>query len=178
MLLAEHHVMRALMHSCGGVTVMGTGTAIVRVPSWFVIRGREVRYQLTCIGEHAPVYVDSELEAGCFRIGGGRAGVKVSWQLTAVETEVSNEHTSADEGAPDPALSPRLREACEVMMTGASNKEIALRLGISQHTANQYVKMLLHAYGVGRRAELIACLLARCSCGRHRSEHSELKRAS
>jgi DNA-binding CsgD family transcriptional regulator len=154
---------------------MGASVAVVRPPSWFVTQGREVRYQLTCIGEHAPVYIDAELKAGCFRIGGGRAGVKVSWQLTAVRGEMSDQDTSADEDAPDPALSPRVREARDILITGASDKEIALRLGISHHTAHQYVKILLRAYSVDRRAELVACLLARCSCGQ---PQPELKRAS
>jgi len=53
-------------------------------------------------------------------------------------------------------LAPRVRATLECLLTGASDKEIALHLGISAHTARQYVKTLFRAFGVGSRAQLIA----------------------
>jgi DNA-binding CsgD family transcriptional regulator len=54
------------------------------------------------------------------------------------------------------ALAPRVCEAFAQLLTGAADKEIAVRLGISVHTARQYVKTIYRAYGVNSRAQLIA----------------------
>ena len=60
---------------------------------------------------------------------------------------------------PGPELPPRVRATLEVLMTGASDKQIASELGISQHTVHQYVKALFKAYNVDSRAKLVAQLL-------------------
>lgn len=63
---------------------------------------------------------------------------------------------------PDPVrLSPRVRQTRDVLLTGASDKEIAQRLGLGLHTVRQYVKTILEAYGVSSRARLIAIHSAR-----------------
>jgi DNA-binding NarL/FixJ family response regulator len=56
-------------------------------------------------------------------------------------------------------LSPRLRDTLEVVMTGASEKQIADRLGISHHTAHQYVQALFRSFNVTSRAQLMARVL-------------------
>jgi DNA-binding NarL/FixJ family response regulator len=53
------------------------------------------------------------------------------------------------------ALSPRLRDMLGQLMTGAGEKEIADRLGLSPHTAHQYVKTLYRRFKVGSRAQLM-----------------------
>ena len=60
---------------------------------------------------------------------------------------------------PRPSLSPRERDTLEALLTGASEKQIALALGISCHTVHQYVKRIYRAFGVRSRAELMASLL-------------------
>ena len=158
--------MRTLTHSCGGTVALDErGEAEVQLPDWFATVEREFRYQLTCIGGHSPVFVAEEVASGRFRIAGGAPGIKVSWNLTSVRRDASSRKRPIDEGAPDPALAPRVRDTLEGLMTGASDKEIARRLGISQHTVHQYVKTLLKAYAVDNRVQLVANLLARCSCG-------------
>jgi DNA-binding CsgD family transcriptional regulator len=57
---------------------------------------------------------------------------------------------------PSPHLAPRVRQTLELVLTGASDKEIAQRLQLSPHTARQYLKVIRRAYGVRSRAELIA----------------------
>jgi DNA-binding CsgD family transcriptional regulator len=57
---------------------------------------------------------------------------------------------------PDDALPPRVQETFECLLTGASDKEIALELGVGFHTVREYVKRILSAYGVSSRAQLIA----------------------
>lgn len=68
----------------GIVTLDGTGEAIVALPSYFDALNTEFRYQLTCVGGYAPVYVSKEIADRKFRIAGGTPGLKVSWQVTGV----------------------------------------------------------------------------------------------
>jgi len=59
-------------------------------------------------------------------------------------------------------LSRRLRQTLDALITtGDSEKQIADRLGISPHTAHQYVKTLFRRFGVNSRAELMAKAAAR-----------------
>jgi hypothetical protein len=63
------------------------------MPQWFGVLNRDFRYQLTCIGGFAPVYIAEELANNQFRIGGGRAGMKVSWQITGIRQDAwANAH--------------------------------------------------------------------------------------
>ncbi len=85
-----------LVHSCvesdemkniydGVVTLNEIGEAVVTLPDWFEHLNADFRYQLTCVGGYAPVYVKHELMNGSFVIAGegSRApGLKVSWQIT------------------------------------------------------------------------------------------------
>ncbi len=71
----------------GTVVLDGAGEATVALPAYVSKLNGDFRYQLTCIGGHAPVYVASEISKGQFRIAGGRAGLKVSWQVTGVRSD-------------------------------------------------------------------------------------------
>ena len=55
-------------------------------------------------------------------------------------------------------LAPRMRDTLDVLLEGATDKDIAARLGLSPHTVRQYVKRILRVYGVASRAQLIAKL--------------------
>ena len=66
----------------GLVTLDGRGEAVVMLPDWFEALNQDFRYQLTCVGGYAPVYVSREVAGNEFQIAGGRAGLRVSWQLT------------------------------------------------------------------------------------------------
>jgi len=66
----------------GVVTLGPDGGAAVELPEWFEALNRDFRYQLTCLGGFAPVYVAEEIAGNRFRIAGGTAGLKVSWQVT------------------------------------------------------------------------------------------------
>ncbi len=68
----------------GVVELNGDGEAEVRLPEWFEALNRDFRYQLTCIGGFAPVYIAEEINENRFKIAGGRAGLKVSWQVTGI----------------------------------------------------------------------------------------------
>ena len=84
-----------LMHSCvesddmmniynGNVVLDARGEAVVEMQDWFEALNQDFRYQLTCIGGFAPVYVAEEVSGGRFVIAGGEPGMKVSWQVTGV----------------------------------------------------------------------------------------------
>lgn len=68
-----------------GVIVLDSqGEAVVRLPEWFEALNRDFRYQLTCIGGFAPVYVSEKIRGNRFKIAGGTPGLEVSWQVTGV----------------------------------------------------------------------------------------------
>jgi hypothetical protein len=71
----------------GVVTLDAGGEATVELPDWFDDLNGDFRYQLTCVGGFAPVYVRSEIEENRFTIAGGVAGLKVSWQVTGVRID-------------------------------------------------------------------------------------------
>ncbi len=71
-----------------GVAALDTrGEAMVDLPVWFEALNRDFRYQLTCIGGFAPVYIAEEIHGNRFRISGGRPGMKVSWQVTGIRRD-------------------------------------------------------------------------------------------
>ena len=83
-----------MMNIYNGIVVLDTnGEAVVQMPNWFSALNREFRYQLTCIGGFAPVYVAEELANNQFKVGGGRAGMKISWQITGIRQDAwANAH--------------------------------------------------------------------------------------
>ena len=77
----------------GVVTLDGNGEAVVDFPEWFGVLNRDFRYQLTCIGGFAPVYVAEKISNNHFKIAGGRAGLEVSWQVTGIRQDAwANAH--------------------------------------------------------------------------------------
>jgi hypothetical protein len=68
-----------------GVTQLDfNGEAWVKLPDYVEVLNGDFRYQLTCLGAFAPVYVAQEISNHQFRIGGGKPGMKVSWQVTGL----------------------------------------------------------------------------------------------
>jgi hypothetical protein len=71
-----------------GVVELGAdGAAWVEMPEWFDALNAELRYQLTCVGGYAPVYVAEEVRDNRFMIAGGTPGLKVCWQVTGVRQD-------------------------------------------------------------------------------------------
>jgi hypothetical protein len=68
----------------GTVTTDAQGEAVVTLPEWFEALNRDFRYQLTCIGGFAPVYVAQKVQNNVFKIAGGTPAMEVSWQVTGV----------------------------------------------------------------------------------------------
>jgi hypothetical protein len=77
-----------------GIAVLDAdGRAEVDLPDWFQALNRDFRYQLTCIGAFAPVYVAEKIHDNRFQIAGGAAGQEVSWQVTGIRQDAyANAH--------------------------------------------------------------------------------------
>lgn len=72
----------------GNATLDAKGEAVVHLPEWFQAINRDFRYSLTPIGAPASgLYVALEITNSHFKIAGGTAGMKVSWQVTAVRSD-------------------------------------------------------------------------------------------
>jgi hypothetical protein len=78
----------------GVVTLNGRGTATITMPDYFEALNRDFRYQLTSVGKSQPgLYIAKEVSGNRFEISGGKAGGKVSWQVTGVRHDVyANAH--------------------------------------------------------------------------------------
>lgn len=77
----------------GNVTLDGAGKATVKLPDYFGALNHEFRYQLTCIGAHASVYVAATVTDNAFSIAGGTPGLEVSWQVTGIRQDAyAKEH--------------------------------------------------------------------------------------
>lgn len=68
----------------GNVTLNDDGQAVVLLPEYFEALNCDYRYQLTCIGGFAPVYIEEKISDNCFKIAGGKPGMEISWQVTGI----------------------------------------------------------------------------------------------
>lgn len=71
----------------GNILLDAAGEATVELPDYFEALNKDFRYQLTPIGAPAQLYVLEEISGNHFRIAGGSAGLKVSWQVTGVRKD-------------------------------------------------------------------------------------------
>jgi hypothetical protein len=77
-----------MMNVYNGNVVLGEGgEAWVELPEWFEALNRDFRYQLTCIGGFAPVFVADRVAGNRFRIAGGTPKLEVSWQVTGIRQD-------------------------------------------------------------------------------------------
>jgi hypothetical protein len=71
----------------GTVVLDSRGEAWVQLPDWFETLNGDYRYQLTCIGGYAPVYIAEKISGNRFQIAGGKTGMEVSWQVTGIRQD-------------------------------------------------------------------------------------------
>jgi hypothetical protein len=71
----------------GNVILNEVGESDIELPSYFEALNMEFRYQLTCIGGFAQVYISKEISNNEFKISGGTPGLKVSWQVTGIRND-------------------------------------------------------------------------------------------
>lgn len=69
-----------------GVVVLDAhGEAVVEIPDYFEALNKDFRYQLTAIGAPGPnLHIAEEISDNRFKIAGGEAGMKISWQVTGI----------------------------------------------------------------------------------------------
>jgi DNA-binding CsgD family transcriptional regulator len=105
--------------------------------------------------------------------GRGDAGVKrelvAAWCKMALPAPAGGgKEAGGAAGAPDVAdMAPRMKETLGHLLRGDSEKQIAHKLGISQHTVHVYVKRLYRHYGASSRGELLAQFVARNGAARN-----------
>ncbi len=75
----------------GNVILDGDGEAVVSLPGYFEALNMDFRYQLTCLGSFAPVYIAREISDNRFVIAGGEPGMKISWQVTGIRKDAAAE---------------------------------------------------------------------------------------
>lgn len=132
-----------------GTVVLGSdGSAVVQLPDWLESFCGDFRYQLTCIGGYAPVYVSSKIVNARFAIAGGTPGLEVSWQVTGIRKdkfaqanplEVEKKKTASEQGkylhpellgyGADRSLSPRPETNASVKTKGDAIRAASAALG-------------------------------------------------
>lgn len=87
----------------GVVSLDASGRAEVILPDWFEALNKDFRYQLTCMGGYAPVFVEREISGNRFSIAGGTPGMKVSWQVTGIRKDpyAEKNRVKVEENKPD-----------------------------------------------------------------------------
>jgi hypothetical protein len=94
----------------GTATLDNRGEAEVRLPDYFESLNRDFRYQLSPLGEFAPVFIAREIEGNSFRIAGGKPGLKVSWLVTGIRQDAyANAHRIQVEELKTPSLQTHSR---------------------------------------------------------------------
>ncbi|MCI4669516.1 MAG: hypothetical protein MRZ79_15385 [Bacteroidia bacterium] len=71
----------------GTVKLDANGEGVVSMPDYFEALNKDFNYQLTCIGGYAQVYIAEKINGNRFKIAGGKAGMEVSWQVTATRND-------------------------------------------------------------------------------------------
>jgi hypothetical protein len=71
----------------GNVILDNNGEAIVELPDYFEALNKDFRYQLTCIGGFAQVYIAQKISESRFKIAGGIPNLEISWQVTGVRKD-------------------------------------------------------------------------------------------
>ncbi|MGH7244156.1 MAG: hypothetical protein ACREJD_12140 [Phycisphaerales bacterium] len=77
-----------MMNMYDGITKLDDkGEATVQLPAYFEALNIDYRYQLTCVGGGAQVYIAEEVSHNQFKIAGGKPGMKVSWLVTGTRND-------------------------------------------------------------------------------------------
>lgn len=126
----------------GVVTLDGNGEALVQLPSYFDALNEDIRYQLTCIGGYAPVYIADEVRNNSFRISGGKAGLKISWQVTGSRKDA---YAKAHPIIPEVEKSNDERG----MYLHPAEHGVAESTGIAQKQLEQMLSKKFSGYGLG-----------------------------
>ena len=89
-----------MMNIYNGIVHLDThGEAWITLPQYFEALNRDFRYQLTSVGAPQPrLYIAREVKGNRFKIAGGKANAKVSWQVTGIRQDAwANAHRIPNE---------------------------------------------------------------------------------
>ncbi len=98
-----------------------------------------------------------ELVAAVLAAHAGFGAMPAAWTTRPADTLVS---WTADEG-PDEPLTSREQDVLELLSVGLSNKRIAERLGISEHTVKFHINAIYGKLGASTRTEAVNRALRR-----------------
>ncbi|MBL7765594.1 MAG: hypothetical protein JNJ58_05845 [Chitinophagaceae bacterium] len=77
----------------GNITTDANGYALVVLPDYFDALNRDFRYQLTCIGQPAQVWIAEKIANHQFAIRSDKPNVEISWQVTGIrQDDFANAH--------------------------------------------------------------------------------------
>ena len=71
----------------GNVVTDGSGYATVTLPEWFEALNKDLRYQLTVIGDFAQAIIAQKVQRNQFSIRTDKPNVEVSWQVTGIRKD-------------------------------------------------------------------------------------------
>ena len=136
-----------------------TGRSDRKTPATRLIRG-----SLRRSGNQTAQAVRIDLSAAVdlaaqFPVEGGEGGnvAEQRRRLLAAVCKVFGDHLPSSAGPGEEfGLPPRLRQTLKHLVHGDSEKQVAYRLGLSQHTIHVYVKQLYKRLNVSSRGELLA----------------------
>jgi DNA-binding NarL/FixJ family response regulator len=94
-------------------------------------------------------------DAGAARLRAAARGVAAGLTVLDEAGASALVRSSAAPAGPIEPLTPREQEVLQLLAEGGSNKEIAARLGISEHTAKFHVAKLLQKLGAESRSEAV-----------------------
>ena len=132
-----------------------------QVPTVIISATGERRDALRALSVGAFGYLDRGLSARAMRraIRGALRGEPAYSRAVLGERIRAEISTSASRATRVLALTPRQREVVALVATGASDKEIALALGIATATAQKHVTRALKRLDVPNRAAAVAATL-------------------
>jgi hypothetical protein len=71
-----------------GVVILDkNGEATVDMPDYFGALNKDFRYQLTCVGDKALIYIKEKIKNNKFTIAGGKPEMEVCWQVTGIRQD-------------------------------------------------------------------------------------------
>jgi DNA-binding NarL/FixJ family response regulator len=108
-----------------------------------------VRQVFKLYGVHSRSELIARFARGEVELGGDTPS---PWSERALLDSSSPPPTYAER----PLLSPRQAQTLQLLLRGTADKGIAVNLGLSFHTARQYVRAVLKSHAVHSRAELLA----------------------
>jgi DNA-binding NarL/FixJ family response regulator len=103
----------------------------------------------------------AEIVAAVQAAAAGLTAVPARWASGLFRAGAPDTTHPAGHGVPDHPLTAREREILALLGEGLGNKQVAARLGISDHTVKTHLVAIYEKLGAGNRAEAVATGLRR-----------------